>query len=143
MAKKQSAARKKGIGQFKKIVFDRSRKKDIRIHELLPHPEFNINITEAVKNSFKNHVKTPLIVDLRDPIPSIPAIDNVNHPSHYTSGKIEVIDFIEDQALGFHLGNVVKYVSRAGKKTPGKYIEDLEKAAWYLNRKIQSLKKEQ
>ena len=43
--------------------------------------------------------------------------DNVNHPDHYTSGKIEVIDFIEDQHLGFHLGNAVKYISRAGGRT--------------------------
>lgn len=66
--------------------------------------------------------------------------DNVNHPSHYTDGKIEVIDFIEDKRLGFHLGNAVKYISRAGKKDAAKTVEDLEKAAWYLNRHIQSLK---
>ena len=57
--------------------------------------------------------------------------DPVNHPSHYTDGKIEVIDFIEDKNLGFHLGNAVKYISRAGKKDPNKEIEDLEKAIWY------------
>ena len=42
--------------------------------------------------------------------------DNINHPKHYTDGKIEVIDFIEDKKLGFCLGNAVKYISRAGKK---------------------------
>ena len=63
--------------------------------------------------------------------------DNVNHPSHYTDGKIEVIDFIEDKKLGYHLGNAVKYISRAGKKDPDKYIEDLQKAVWYLNREIE------
>lgn len=65
--------------------------------------------------------------------------DNVNHPSHYTSGQIEVIDFIEDQHLGFHLGNAVKYISRAGRKDPARTIEDLRKAAWYLNRQIERL----
>ena len=65
--------------------------------------------------------------------------DTVNHPSHYTDGKIEVIDFIEDKKLGYHLGNVVKYVSRAGKKCPDKEIEDLKKARWYLNRHIERL----
>ncbi len=69
--------------------------------------------------------------------------DPVNHPSHYTDGKIEVIDFIEDKKLGFHLGNAVKYISRAGKKDPGKEIEDLEKAVWYVNRRIEQLKKQQ
>lgn len=65
--------------------------------------------------------------------------DNVNHPSHYNSGEIEVIDFIEDKELGFHLGNAVKYISRAGRKNPGKTIEDLRKAVWYINRQIQRL----
>ena len=65
--------------------------------------------------------------------------DNVNHPSHYTSGKIEVIDFIEDKHLGFHLGNAVKYISRAGRKDPARTVEDLRKAAWYLNRQIERL----
>ena len=68
--------------------------------------------------------------------------DPVNHPSHYTDGKIEVIDFIEDKQLGFHLGNAVKYISRAGKKDPTKKIQDLEKARWYLDREIQRLKNE-
>lgn len=65
--------------------------------------------------------------------------DNVNSPSHYNNGKIEVIDFIEDQNLDFHLGNVVKYVSRSGKKYMANEIEDLKKAKWYLDRKIQLL----
>ena len=65
--------------------------------------------------------------------------DNVNHPSHYTDGKIEVIDFIEDKKLNYHRGNAVKYICRAGKKDPAKEIEDLEKAVWYINREIQRL----
>lgn len=65
--------------------------------------------------------------------------DNVNHPSHYTSGQIEVIDFIEDKDLGFHLGNAVKYISRAGRKNPDKTVEDLRKAVWYINRQIKRL----
>jgi hypothetical protein len=66
--------------------------------------------------------------------------DPVCHPSHYTDGKIEVINFIEDKHLGFHLGNTVKYICRAGKKDPSKKIEDLQKAAWYLNRHIENLR---
>lgn len=65
--------------------------------------------------------------------------DVVNHPSHYTRGNIEVIDFIEDQQLPYHLGNVVKYVARAGYK--GDKVEDLKKAQWYLNRYIRTLEK--
>lgn len=67
--------------------------------------------------------------------------DNVNHTSHYTDGKIEVIDFIEDKGLNFHRGNAVKYIARAGKKDKFKEIEDLEKAAWYINREIERLKR--
>ena len=65
--------------------------------------------------------------------------DMVNYPSHYTDGNIEVIDFIEDKKLNYHLGNAVKYISRAGKKDPEKEIEDLQKAVWYINREIQRL----
>jgi len=71
--------------------------------------------------------------------------DPVTHPSHYTSGKIEVIDFITDQNLDFCLGNVVKYVSRAGKKEEEgktiieKQVEDLKKARFYLDFKIKQL----
>lgn len=62
--------------------------------------------------------------------------DIVNHPDHYTDGGIETIDFIEAKKLPYHLGNAVKYISRAGKKNPEKMIEDLEKAKWYIERYI-------
>lgn len=66
--------------------------------------------------------------------------DPVNHPSHYTDGKIEVIDFIEDKKLGFHLGNAIKYIARAGKKDPTKTKQDLEKAVWYIERYIAGMR---
>lgn len=65
--------------------------------------------------------------------------DAVNHPAHYTDGKIEVIAFIEDKGLNFHRGNAVKYISRAGKKDPAKEVEDLKKARWYIDREIRRL----
>ena len=71
-----------------------------------------------------------------------PKNDPVNHSSHYTDGKIEVIDFIEDKRLNFHLANAVKYISRAGKKDPSKEVEDLKKARWYLDRYIQKLEED-
>jgi len=64
----------------------------------------------------------------------------VNHPSHYTDGKIEVIDFIDDKRLNFCRGNAVKYIARAGKKDPNKEVQDLEKAVWYLQHEIAKLK---
>ena len=66
--------------------------------------------------------------------------DAVDHPAHYNAGKIECIEFIEDQRLGFHLGNAVKYIVRAGKKNPGKMAEDLDKAIWYIRRQQEILK---
>lgn len=60
--------------------------------------------------------------------------EQINHPNHYNSGSIEAIDVIEDWKLNFSLGCVVKYICRAEYK--GSTIQDLEKAAWYLNREI-------
>ena len=65
-------------------------------------------------------------------------MSNVEHPAHYAEGrKYEPIDVINDWGLDFDLGNVVKYISRAGRK--GSMIEDLEKAAVYLNDEITRL----
>lgn len=69
---------------------------------------------------------------------------NVNHPQHYGGEHdvYEAIKIIEHYKFGFCIGNALKYILRAGKKDESKYIEDLEKAQWYLNRKINQLKKE-
>ena len=66
------------------------------------------------------------------------APDTVNHPSHYKVGGIETIDFIEAKKLGYNLGNVVKYITRADHK--GNKLEDLRKAQWYLTREIEAAK---
>lgn len=66
--------------------------------------------------------------------------DMINHPKHYTHGNVETIDFILAKQLGFCLGNVVKYISRAGVKTHSP-LEDLKKARWYLNKEIERLEK--
>ena len=62
--------------------------------------------------------------------------DPVNHPAHYTTGGVETIDFIEAKGLGYNLGNVIKYITRADHK--GNRVEDLRKAKWYLEREILS-----
>ena len=74
---------------------------------------------------------------------SKPLFDDVNRPSHYTDGNIECIDYIQDKLTpeefqGFCKGNALKYISRAGKKNPDKYNEDLKKAIWYLERATNS-----
>jgi hypothetical protein len=67
------------------------------------------------------------------------ADDKVNSPSHYKVGGIETIDFIEAKKLDYHLGNVVKYISRADHKD--EKLENLKKAQWYLNRAVSNLEK--
>lgn len=63
--------------------------------------------------------------------------DTVNHPSHYNFGDIEVVDFIEqvtkhyNSDVAYHIGNAIKYISRAPHKN-GK--EDIAKAKWYIKR---------
>ena len=63
-----------------------------------------------------------------------PKPDPVKHPAHYKVGGIETIDFIEAKKLGYNLGNVVKYITRADHK--GNRLQDLRKAQWYLEREI-------
>ena len=67
----------------------------------------------------------------------------VNNPEHYggATNIYEAIKVSEAWNLDFHLGNTVKYISRAGIKNPEKELEDLKKAAWYLQRKIDNLTK--
>ena len=66
--------------------------------------------------------------------------DPILHPAHYTFSAIEPIDVIESWQLGFHLGNVVKYIARAGRK--GTRVDDLKKARWYLDREIRRMEDE-
>ena len=83
------------------------------------------------------------------PIPPVPPappaplpvtmFDTVNHPPHYKVGGIETIDFIEAKGLNYHLGNVVKYITRADHK--GDRLENLRKAKWYLEREIENAAK--
>ncbi len=68
--------------------------------------------------------------------------DFINQPPHYIEGRqIEPIDVIEDWNLGFHLGNAIKYLSRAGRKGNNP-VEDLEKAVWYVNRYADKIERE-
>lgn len=82
----------------------------------------------------------PLPADCLTPSGCVTCHDVINRPEHYTFSGIEVIDAIEAWDLGFHLGNVVKYIARAGRK--GSRVEDLKKARWYLDREIGRLTQE-
>jgi hypothetical protein len=67
--------------------------------------------------------------------------DAVKSPAHYTMGKIEVLDAIEEWGLNFNRGSAVKYIARAGRKDPSKEIEDLEKARNVLDREISRMQR--
>lgn len=69
---------------------------------------------------------------------------NVQHPIYYggADDPYEAIKVIEAWNLGFHLGNTVKYISRAGKKDGNSATQDLKKALFYLNREIELLEKQ-
>ena len=87
---------------------------------------------------------------MHKPVPDDPFIDpetmykglpppsDAIDPDHYKVGGIETIDFIEAKNLGYNLGNVVKYITRADHK--GNKLEDLRKAQWYLTRAIETAK---
>lgn len=89
---------------------------------------------EPVEQTIDEEVMQTIAEKVTQAIAEPKTEDVINHPSHYTRGKIEVIDFIEDQQLPYHLGNVIKYIARAGYK--GDKLEDLKKARWYLDRYI-------
>jgi hypothetical protein len=94
------------------------------------------NILQSVAVAkFREHMKAigGVTIETIDKQP-----DPVNNPAHYTTGGIETIDFIEAKKLGYNLGNVVKYITRADHK--GNKLEDLRKAQWYLSREILSIK---
>lgn len=99
----------------------------------------------AAEDEFPSPVPTP-VVDTK-PITAATAAqmvatlrrasgDAINHPPHYTFGRYEPIDVIDDWGLGFSLGNAVKYIARAGRKDPTKTVEDLKKARFYIDHEI-------
>jgi len=70
--------------------------------------------------------------------------ERIDHPEHYGGDEnpYEAIKVIEAWDLDFNLGNTVKYISRAGKKSPDTYKEDLRKAMWYLERALNKISEE-
>jgi hypothetical protein len=123
------------LNKVKKEQYILDYEKNYRAFDYIVYPDFD----DGYLHDFIPEGYTEITIEqFRENYKTNP--DNVNHPKHYTDGKIEVIDFIEDKGLNFHKGNVVKYVVRAGKKDPSKEIEDLKKALWYLNREINRLK---
>lgn len=112
--------------------------------ELVADDQAKIDRLQKLAAQRKAHNEDP---NARRAVPRIPqetlTHDPVNSPSHYTSGGIETIDFIEAKKLNYNLGNAVKYITRAGKKENSMlgFIQDLEKAIWYLKREVANAEK--
>jgi hypothetical protein len=142
--KKAKAVKKAGGMQKKKAMTDKSNWKTIALASSgIPFYRDSVTDTttkrmgqlayEAGVASAKLRMEGQRQIEMFEP-----KADPVNNPAHYTVGGIETIDFIEAKQLGYNLGNVVKYLTRADHK--GNKLEDLRKAQWYLTREINSLK---
>ena len=100
-----------------------------------------MSIDDATPRDWDRANQRPHIKEYVDPFDTPPTSDPVNCPDHYNAGKLECIDAIEasmsvEAFKGYLKGNVEKYVWRMAYK--GRAVEDLRKAAWYLNRLIQT-----
>jgi len=104
-----------------------------------PKSNWKLASVSTSKKSVFKHQKPSTLAPNAVMSMAIHADDKVNSPSHYKIGGIETIDFIEAKELGYHLGNVIKYISRADHKDDK--LENLKKAQWYLNRAVSNLEK--
>jgi len=139
-AAKKTTITKKAIDARLKLAKIEGEKKMVRVftgtsgQSITAHVDQITNLTpeqqeRLVYNLSKGRTRMQSGVTMMEP-----KADPVNHPAHYKVGGLETIDFIEAKGLGYNLGNVVKYITRAAHK--GNASEDLAKARWYLNREI-------
>jgi hypothetical protein len=127
--KKAKVAKKLGGMQKKKALTDKSNWKQLGLFSS------NKSIGQLAYEAGVARAKLRMEGDRGGQIEMFePKPDAVNHPTHYKVGGIETIDFIEAKKLGYNLGNVVKYLTRADHK--GNKLQDLRKAQWYLEREI-------
>jgi len=112
--------------EFVNTVFTKAKKEPSRVIEEVTEMKKVLDELDKIKDRPKYRLASA-------------QTDPVNHPPHYKTGGIETIDFIEAKDLNYRLGNVIKYVSRAGRKNSDP-VEDLQKAAWYLQREIEARK---
>jgi hypothetical protein len=101
--------------------------------------EYEFFSDDTVVISYDPEEATNTLLSITEQLANKDTHDPVNNPAHYKVGGIETIDFIEAKKLGYHLGNVVKYVTRSDHK--GRRLEDLKKARWYLDREIENEEK--
>jgi len=138
--------RLKNATDFKKVerrskIIETARITKAELDALLPKPKKPRKIRITRKKLLKElQPGLDALFGLEYKKQEAPTPDLVNNPPHYKSGGIETIDFIEAKDLNYRLGNVVKYVSRAGRKAGSDPVVDLEKAAFYLQREINARK---
>jgi hypothetical protein len=124
----------------KKYAKPRIAKKPSKIVDAVQEMKATLDALDKIKDKPKKVIVQPDYLDKALTLLKNQQPDLVNHPPHYKTGGIETIDFIEAKDLNYRLGNVIKYVSRAGRKNSDP-VEDLQKAAWYLTREIEARKR--
>ena len=134
---KQVARKFKCALSYAYVLMSKAKSIEMSVEEVVDEIEKGLNSIAPSRGTLNNEM---LLTKFRDGELHLHEVftDTVNHPPHYKTGGIEVIDFIEAKSLSYHLGNVIKYISRADHK--GNKKDDLLKAQWYLNRAINNLK---
>jgi hypothetical protein len=131
----QSIVKHLGVTMAKDDVAKLTDEQTSRLVYNMTKPRIRMQSAEQANNLPEGMTAAEVEEIVADVSQAIAQHDAVNHPAHYTAGGIETIDFIEAKGLGYHLGNVVKYITRADHK--GDRLENLKKAQWYLNREIE------
>jgi hypothetical protein len=131
MKKAAEADRDDGGGDMTMSIYEVAKELKSEIGDL--HSDYYYSVAKELLIDINNASVS------RDELAVQAAQEDPINPQHYAGLSIEPIDAIESWGLGFHLGNAVKYIARAGRKTPNMVI-DLEKSIWYIQRMIKVIK---
>jgi hypothetical protein len=133
------SAKASAVAKLFKVSVQSVYQRKAKLKTAAPKSNWKLASVSTSKKSVFKHQKPSTLAPNAVMSMAIHADDKVNSPSHYKIGGIETIDFIEAKELGYHLGNVIKYISRADHKDDK--LENLKKAQWYLNRAVSNLEK--
>jgi hypothetical protein len=133
------SAKAGAVAKLFKVTVQSVYQRKAKLKSAAPKGGWKLASVSTSKKSVFGHQKPSTLAPNAVMSTAIHGNDKINHPSHYKVGGIETIDFIEAKDLGYHLGNVVKYISRADHKD--NKLENLKKAQWYLNRAVSNLEK--
>lgn len=133
------SAKAGAVAKLFKVTVQSIYQRKAKLKSAAPKGGWKLASVSTSKKSVFGHQKPSTLAPNAVASMALYADDKVNSPSHYKVGGIETIDFIEAKQLGYHLGNVIKYISRADHKDDK--LENLKKAQWYLNRAVANLEK--